>query len=228
MTWSDAKSLCARDGATLPGHFSDGKNIFIAELNPNQDTWLATEGTFMENNDNPYITYKGYKKIPANEPNDRNELQHSKIWSVVTGLLWGPLWGPLWWEFWNDDSEVTSDAKYLKNVVCIYKIPKDLKPLAIKASCKSAWDESVISGIYKPVAVINDKAIYEQQTPDWNGNYWSMHFNNVTNRWIFSYHPNQITVGTKRIKNPWWATTAQALAADTPGFLLNDISLTIS
>ena len=167
MTWSDAKSLCARDGAALPGHFLAEKNIFIAELNPNQDTWLATQGTFMENDDKPYITYKGYTNWALCESNDRNGSDYPDIWSYFSGLIWWPLWR----ELWNDDSEVTSDARCLKNVVCIYKIPKDLKPLLIKASCESAWDESVISGIYKPVAVLNNKAIYEQQTPDPNENF---------------------------------------------------------
>ena len=201
--WQDAKNFCARDGATLPVPLSDEENLFIAKMNPNQNTWLAIndkekEGTFVDNDGNP-ITYSNW--APGEPNNSHRGEDLAEIWAYR-------------WPRWNDDSEATSGARYIKNVVCIYKIPEGLQPLVIKASCDSPWNVYVLSGKYEPVAVFNGKAIYEKQTPDINRKYWSIRFDTVTSRWVFSYHHNQITVGTT-----WWGVTTQALAANTPGFL---------
>ena len=87
--------------------------------------------------------------------------------------------------------------------------------MVIKASCDSAWNTGVLSGKYELVASFNGRVIYEKQTPDINRKYWSIRFDTVTERWVYSYHHNQITVGTT-----WWGSTMQALTSNTPGELI--------
>ena len=127
MKWRDAKSLCARDDATLPVPLSDEENTFIANLNYNEDTWLdindiENEGTFVDNEGNP-ITYSNWH---SGEPNNLYEEDIAHIWG-----------GEGRFPRWNDDNEAPNGNGYIKNVVCIYKIKESLNPLIIRASCDS-------------------------------------------------------------------------------------------
>ena len=205
MMWRDGKRLCENDGAGLPVPRSDEENKFVADMNYHEDTWLgindiAIEGTWVDNDGNP-ITYSNWD---AGEPNNSNneDLAH------IRGH-------PDKYPTWNDDNEATRGSGYIKSVVCIYKIPEVVTPLVIRASCDSAWNSGVLSGKYEPVASFNGRVIYEKQTPDINRKYWSIRFDTVTERWVYSYHHNQITVGTT-----WWGSTMQALTSNTPGELI--------
>ena len=150
MMWRDAKSLCTKDGAGLPVPLSDEENKFIADLNYHEDTWLGindleTEGTFVDNDGNP-ITYSNWY---ANEPNDWGGEDIAHIWGRADI-----------YPRWNDENEATYGSGYIKNVVCVFKIPEELVSLNVKAKCENPWGNVVISGEYNPVAVFNGRAIY--------------------------------------------------------------------
>ena len=203
MMWRDAKSLCTKDGAGLPVPLSDEENKFIADLNYHEDTWLdindlETEGTFVDNDGNP-ITYSNWY---ANEPNDWGGEDIAHIWGRADI-----------YPKWNDENEATYGSGYIKNVVCIFKIPEELVSLKVKAKCENPWGNVVISGEYNPVAVFNGRVIYQQPAADPNKMWWSLFFNPETNRWRFIYHPTKIIVG----KTYLGLTTE--LESDTPGEL---------
>lgn len=202
--WRDAKNLCAKDGAGLPVPLSDGENKFIADLNYHEDTWLGindleTEGIFVDNDGNP-ISYSNWY---ANEPNDMyGEEDIAHIWGRAD-----------LYPQWNDDNEATYGSGYIKNVVCIFKIPEKPVTLNVKASCQSSWSSGVISGKYEPVAKFGGRIIYQRPTPDSNKMWWSFFFNTETSRWTFTYHPTKIIVGKTYLG---WTT---ALDSKTPGEL---------
>jgi len=100
------------------------------------------------------------------------------------------------------------------------KKPEVVTPLVIGASCDSAWNSVVLSGTFEPVASFNGRVIYEKQTPDLNRNYWTIWFDTVTDRWVFSYQNDQIPGGRN-----WreYGSTIKALTSNTPGYKSTDV-----
>ena len=73
--------------------------------------------------------------------------------------------------------------------------------LEVTASCQSYHETQVISGIYIPKGVFGGRKIYEKTVADYGGSWWSLRYDKPsedpisTNRWIFSYNSQQVTVG---------------------------------
>ena len=208
MLWRDGKSLCERDGATLPVPLSDEENKLIADLNYHEDTWLGindleTEGTFVDNDENP-ITYSNWYR---GEPNDSNGEDIAHIWGH-----------PDKYPQWNDDGEDISGSGFIKNIVCVYKIPQKLQSLEMRAKKR----ESYKSSFYEPVAVYGGKALYINPDTDSPGWYSLFYFDEYDDKWYFA---------KKHFKNPpisetapglfWYETlvgeTLQSIVPNTPG-----------
>ena len=72
------------------------------------------------------------------------------------------------------------------------------------AFCSSDHEKQVLSGTYIAKGVFEDHMIYEKTVPDYNQQWWSLRYDRPsedptskisTNRWIFSYNDDQVTIG---------------------------------
>ena len=77
----------------------------------------------------------------------------------------------------------------------------DPKRLEVTASCQSDHETQVISGTYIAKGVFGGRKIYAKTVADYGGNWWSLRYDKPsedpipTNRWIFMYSSQQVTVG---------------------------------
>ena len=209
MLWRDGKSLCERDGAALPVPLSDEENKFIADLNYHEDTWLGindleTEGTFVDNDKNP-ITYSNWYR---GEPNNSNGEDIAHIWGH-----------PDKYPQWNDDGEDISGSGFIKNIVCVYKIPRELQSLEMRSKTKlSNHKSSYQSSIYEPVAVYGGKAIYINRDIDSTGYYSLFYFE--YGKWYFAERHYKILPISKIAPGlVWRGETLQSIVPNTPGEL---------
>ena len=68
------------------------------------------------------------------------------------------------------------------------------------AFCSSDHETEVISGIYTAKGVFGSHLFYEKTVADKNEHWWSLRFdrpgeNAKTNRWIFMFSDQQVTIG---------------------------------
>ena len=72
--------------------------------------------------------------------------------------------------------------------------------LEVTAFCSSDHETQVISGTYIAKGVFGSHIIYEKTVADKNGNWWSLRYDRprgdpTTNRWIFKFTDQQVTIG---------------------------------
>ena len=90
-------------------------------------------------------------------------------------------------------SSITIENGYIVESQC--KHTTTLHDVEVVASCSSGLNTGVLSGEFKAVGNYNGRRIYEKPIQDANGNWWTMRFDNDTNRWIFWYSDSQIGPG---------------------------------
>ena len=82
------------------------------------------------------------------------------------------------------------ESPFLKS--CIFECSPSIN---VKAECSDSFEAKQITGEYSPVGGYNGRTIYERTLKDANGNWWSLRFDDSTNRWILKWQPTQIKVG---------------------------------
>ena len=65
----------------------------------------------------------------------------------------------------------------------------------MKAECSDSFEGAKITGEYFPVGGYNERTLYEHARKDSNGKWWSLRFDDPTNRWILKWQSKQIKVG---------------------------------
>ena len=72
--------------------------------------------------------------------------------------------------------------------------------LDVTAFCSSDHETQAISGIYFAKGALGSHIIYEKIIADNNGQWWSLRYDKpredpATNRWIFKFSDQQVTIG---------------------------------
>ena len=75
-------------------------------------------------------------------------------------------------------------------ITLIYSLHIQATPppsLEIESNCDSSWNSGVLSGTFRAIGGLAHYTIYAKDTPDGNGNFWYLYFDQNIGIWKFSY-----------------------------------------